>query len=324
MSDVNLRRLDGASLLVFRELMSLRKVTAAALSLGLSQSGVSHAIARLRVTFDDPLFNRIANGVEPTPRAFEIFRSIERLLDAAQDVFVGTVPFEPYVSTRRFRIGAPDHLLPAFAPRLMGALEHRAPRASISLCLLYGAEALSAVQRGQIDLAIGGFDQPAAPGDHEPLFCDDYVLVGRRGHPRLDAPLTLDAFWTLAFVAVCRASDPSGRAYPLNAALNNRGLVSAVVPDHLTAFIVASTTDAVVIAPTRLAEYYAGRLDLCCRRIPFAVPPLAIAAVRRSVAAPDAGVDWLLARLRECLVPEVAPLEPPLGDADSPFVFAHF
>ena len=84
MSDINqldIRRIDGGLLLVFRELCRRRRTTAVAAHLGLSQSAVSHALGRLRDLFGDPLFLRRPHGLEPTPRALELAPRIEALID---------------------------------------------------------------------------------------------------------------------------------------------------------------------------------------------------------------------------------------------------
>ena len=72
MSDIDtnkLRRLDGGLLLVFRELLRTGRASRVAESLGLSQPAISHALARLRDLFADPLFVRRPHGFEPTLRA---------------------------------------------------------------------------------------------------------------------------------------------------------------------------------------------------------------------------------------------------------------
>ena len=55
---------------LLRVLVSLddtRNVTRAAQQLGMSQSGLSTALNRLRLQFEDTLFVRTAGGMEPTP-----------------------------------------------------------------------------------------------------------------------------------------------------------------------------------------------------------------------------------------------------------------
>ena len=58
--------------LVYRE----RSVTQAATKLNVGQPAVSNSLARLRILFDDPLFLRHGNGVNPTPKAEQIAAQI--------------------------------------------------------------------------------------------------------------------------------------------------------------------------------------------------------------------------------------------------------
>src|SRR5690348_2879771 len=114
-----IRRLDGTLMLIFRELMRQRRTTAVAERLGLTQSAVSHALARLRELFEDPLFIRRPNSLEPTQRALEIAPRIEELLrlaDAALDT--GKV-FDPSSTQRTFRIGGGDFMSALIAAPLL-------------------------------------------------------------------------------------------------------------------------------------------------------------------------------------------------------------
>src|SRR5947207_632997 len=98
MSDIDIndiRRLDGNLLLVFRELARTRRTTEAAARLGVTQSTISHALARLRALFRDPLFARRPHGLEPTPRALELGPRIEALLDMTSAVLARDGGFDP-------------------------------------------------------------------------------------------------------------------------------------------------------------------------------------------------------------------------------------
>jgi hypothetical protein len=65
---MKLESLDLNLLLVFDALATERSVTQAAAKIGLSQSALSNALARLRILFRDPLFERAAGQMQPTPR----------------------------------------------------------------------------------------------------------------------------------------------------------------------------------------------------------------------------------------------------------------
>lgn len=67
-----LKRLDLNLLPVLEILLEEQSVTAAAARLHLSQSAVSKQLTRLREVFDDPLFERTAYGLKPTPKALSL------------------------------------------------------------------------------------------------------------------------------------------------------------------------------------------------------------------------------------------------------------
>src|SRR5215468_5543044 len=111
MSDIDksdIRGLDGNLLLVFRELLRTRRTTEAARRLNVTQSTVSHALARLRDLFADPLFVRRPHGLEPTRRALELAPRIDCLIDMAGALMAGEEGFDPAGSVRRFRVVAAE------------------------------------------------------------------------------------------------------------------------------------------------------------------------------------------------------------------------
>src|SRR5260370_34050602 len=106
MNDIDkndIRKLDGSLLLVFRELSRTRRTTEAARRLGVTQSTVSHALARLRDLFDDPLFVRRPHGLEPTQRALELAPRIDSLIDMAGGGRARGGGVQPAPRDRRFR-----------------------------------------------------------------------------------------------------------------------------------------------------------------------------------------------------------------------------
>ena len=94
---LQIRKLDGGLLLIFRELLARRRASAVANQLGLSPSAVSHALARLRDVFGDPLFIRRSHGLEPTQRAIELGPRIEGLIEAIGQTVGGERAFDPGV-----------------------------------------------------------------------------------------------------------------------------------------------------------------------------------------------------------------------------------
>src|SRR5579863_2087615 len=92
--------LDLNLLRVFDVLLEERSVTRAGGRLGLTQSAVSHALNRLRYHLDDELFQRHAQGMQPTRRALEIGPSLHAALAQLQTA-LAPADFHPAVSDHR-------------------------------------------------------------------------------------------------------------------------------------------------------------------------------------------------------------------------------
>src|ERR1700761_3785311 len=107
--------LDLNLLRTFDALMEHRSVTRAASHLGVTQSAVSHALARLRKTLDDPLFLRGPTELQPTTRAAEMAGGVRRGLLQFQGALAGTA-FEPARAERHFTIAASTYFCTQLIP----------------------------------------------------------------------------------------------------------------------------------------------------------------------------------------------------------------
>src|SRR5579875_1794459 len=127
--ETQIRKLDGALLLIFRELLARRSASAVARQMGLSPSSISHALGRLRDIFGDPLFVRRSRGLEPTSRSLELGPRIEALIEAIGRTVSGDDVFDPRLTRRRFRIACADPNASLIAPPLVELFRAKAPLA---------------------------------------------------------------------------------------------------------------------------------------------------------------------------------------------------
>ena len=132
MNDVQLRRLDAGLLLIFEAILRERNLARAGDALGLTPSAVSHALARLRDIFADPLFLRRPQGVEPSPRALALREPVERALSALRGALADVDAFRPETIDRVFQIASLDAPIAALAPGLLARLAHEAPKARLA------------------------------------------------------------------------------------------------------------------------------------------------------------------------------------------------
>lgn len=302
----DIRRLDGGLLLVFRELLVRRRASEAALRLGLSQSAVSHALARLRDLFGDPLFTRRPHGLEPTQRALELGPRIEALIELASAALSTGGRFEPAQSRRQFGIGAPDAVFSLLGGALVEAFRAEAPGASFVCRRLLVDLALSAVRRGEIDLAIGQFVALPQGLVGETLYEDQFCVIARQGHPQVDGAIDVARYTALPHVLV---GHPAGigdeTLYDVGVmqsaygALPAPGLlpISAYVMRWETAMLMVAGSDAIAECPRRLADRYAEQLGLQRLDPPYEAQVFRTQLVRRA-GEQDPGVDWLAAKVR--------------------------
>lgn len=186
MSELNnsdIRRLDGGLLLIFRELLKRRRATDVAYHLGLSQSAISHALKRLRDIFGDPLFIRLPHGLEPTRRAIELGPRVDALLDQAANLLSSDEGFDPAKTQRLFSLAALDYVMSILGPGLVRIFQTEAPMARFICHRLHLDSALSAVRRGEADLAIGQFETTPPGLSSTSLYQDQYCVVVREDHP---------------------------------------------------------------------------------------------------------------------------------------------
>ena len=121
-------RIDLNLLTVLLVLKREGSVSRAAEKLHLGQPAVSNALARLRTMFDDPLFVRTAQGMEPTPRAEALIEALGPLMEQMQQVL-----FQPESFSGRYH------------PR------HVAPRKNRDPQLLYTLASCTAPPRSAVD-----------------------------------------------------------------------------------------------------------------------------------------------------------------------------
>ena len=307
---LQIRKVDGGLLLVFRELLLRRRASAVASQFGLSPSAISHALTRLRDAFGDPLFIRRSHGLEPTQRALELGPKIEQLIALLGTAVGGDGGFDPGESHRRFRIVCPCHYASMLGAPLVEAFRREAPSATFSTRPAYLEHALRAVRRDEADVAIGVFDQLPHGLVGQPLFEDDYCVIARVGHPSVEGVVDGRTYLTIGHVF---CGNPDGMLAD-DAAYDRKAMSAsygenpnpALIRSHAyfaeweSIMLLVAETDVLADCPRRLANRFAARLGLQVLEPPYPPFKMPVQAVRRANA-PDPGVDWLLEKIAAAL-----------------------
>jgi DNA-binding transcriptional LysR family regulator len=122
MHELHLGSLDLNLIVALDALLEERNVTRAAERVGITQSAMSHALARLRTLTGDALLVRSASGMVATARAEELGPPIRRALEGVTTALRPPRAFDPKTAQQRIRIGTGDYgeivLLPRVVERL--------------------------------------------------------------------------------------------------------------------------------------------------------------------------------------------------------------
>lgn len=290
---MELKDIDLNLLVVFNQLLTERKVSKVAENLGLGQPAVSNALARLRRQFDDPLFLRTANGMQPTPFAEQLAESVGYALGMIHGAVNARNAFDPASSRRSFTVGMTDIGEIYFLPRLMQRIGELAPGVAISTVRNTAVNLKDAMEAGQVDLAIGLLPQLKAGFFQRRLFEQDYVCLMRRGHRLDQRRLRLADFFTAEHVAIVSAGTGHGQVDEILDKHSPQRRVKLKVPHFVAIGHILQSTDLIATVPERLAERMADPFGLTHLPHPVRLPRIAINLFWHAKYHKDPANQWL-------------------------------
>lgn len=264
-------RFDLNLVRAFVSIYETRSVTQAAERLNLTQPTISHALARLRVLYNDRLFSRGSVGLVPTAVAERLHEQLSVALMAIEGTLDSRASFQPLHSTRRFRIALSDIGSLFFTPPLLKRFQVEAPSIQAEFVQLNDT-LLDELARGTLDLAIGNLPSLHTHTRNELLFRERYVCLLAHDHPCTDAVIDIDTFSRARHVMV--TSPSSGHAL-IDGALAERGVqrrVVALVPQFSVLPSLVEDSDLVVVLPSRVAELFVSQRHLRMAELPVPIP----------------------------------------------------
>ncbi|RJF92027.1 LysR family transcriptional regulator [Noviherbaspirillum saxi] len=285
--------IDLNLLVIFHELFQQRQVSLVAERLGLSQPTISNALARLRKTFDDELFVRTAQGMQPTPYAQDIAEPITNALANVSRALNRQQQFEPLSSDRQFVIAMTDVGEIHFMPTLLEQCNKIAPHVRISAVRVNTVDWREGIETGQIDLVIGAFTDASESLYHRSLFSQKYVTMFRKDHVFANGKVSLAEFLQARHLIVSSRENPYD---VINDRLEKAGVASRAqfhVPHFTSVPYIVSSTDMVVTVPEKLAQRAAAPFGLAFIYPPLKLPPLQTSIFWHRRFNQDSGNQWL-------------------------------
>ena len=291
--------IDLRLLAVFDEIYKTRSVTAAALALELGQPAVSVALSKLRHQFDDPLFVRTSNGMEPTPFAMGLAGPVREALNALDLVVGHRNDFNPTLSDRTFRICMTDISQLVLLPKLWEKLRATAPGIRIEILPL--SNDIAHMLEGEADLALGFMPQLEAGFYQQLLFTQNFVCIVGAHHPRINQHLTLQQYEAEDHAAISSAGLAPLLIDREIARQGIRRRIAMQIPNFLGAAFVVEHTDLVITIPKRLGDVLQGRGAFQILPVPFPLPEYAVKQHWHERFHHDQGNRWLRGVISELL-----------------------
>jgi len=285
--------IDLNLLSVFQEVYRERQISAAARRLGLTQSAVSNALARLRRTFGDELFVRTAHGMQPTPLAQQMAEPIGAAMAQVALALSQRSRFDPATSGRRFTLAMTDVGEVYFMPVLIERCRAVAPNVEIASIRANGLTLKDDMETGRVDLAIGAFEDVSEALYHRALFRQRFVSMFRKDHPLAKGRVDLERFVAAPHLIVDAAQSPYDR---INGLLEKAGVTAGArfrVPHFTAVPYIVSTSELVVTVPQKLAESAASPFGLKWIEPPLALPTLQTNVFWHRRFNHDPGIQWL-------------------------------
>lgn len=293
-----LRTIDLNLLLTLHALLTEKHVTRAALRLRRSQPAVSHALAQLRVHFNDPLLIRQHGRMTLSARAHTLLPPLEASLHGLNSL-MGSPDFDPASARRRFRIAMSDYAARILLPPLLVTLRQKAPGFDLAISQASREMMRAQLHDGEVDLALGVFPDAADDIQKTRLFTERFICLADKHYLPASGTLTLDAWLEKPHVMVGMEPDAVDE---IERALLARGLkrrICVALPHWSAAIPLLPGSDLVLTIASRAVTAEPEDNRLCRFEPPLPLPEFdyELAWHRRKNA--DPAHQWLRQAIEE-------------------------
>ena len=295
---MNLRGIDLNLLVIFDALMAEQSITRAAHKVGITPSAMSHALRRLRQTFNDELLERTGRGMVPTQRALNLWGSVGAALQQLQRAVEQQLEFNPSTSERSFTVRISDYLVQCVMPRLCARVRAEAPNTTLTVDYLPGNEPGSD-NPGEIQIRVCA-DDWGPEYRRQRLVISPFVAAMRPGHPAAHQEMTLDLYLSLPHLIVSSVGQRMIDDRLAGEGLSRR--IALTVPSLAGVIAILEHSDLCAVLPDLWLQLYCAPGRLATAALPISGADFTVDLVWRAQDERDAGHRWL----RELIVEERA------------------
>ncbi|OLQ89426.1 LysR family transcriptional regulator [Vibrio ponticus] len=300
--DLQWRNIDLNLLVTFSYLYRYRSVSTAADKSFVSQSAMSHSLARLRQLFDDPLFVRKGHKMEPTEHAHHIAPIVTQLLDSITHNLLTKEHFSPQKYSGVCRIGLTDYAEFIFAPVIYDQIRQQAPSAQISFINVNRSNYVTLTEQEKLDVVIGSMPILDDEFESQFLYTEKHVCLADSHTLGLAGELSLETF---AGIEQALVSPDGSLATQVDKKLAEHGLtrrVTVASRNFLTVRSLLKQRRLIAIVPERMAKAEGFDDSLTTFIPPVPVADFDIAMLWHSSRAGEEKNIWLRALVQDVIV----------------------
>lgn len=250
----HLARIDLNLFRVFAAIYQEKNLTRAAEMLFISQSAMSHALARLRENLNDPLFVRDGYGVSPTPLANRLWPDIEKSLNLLQTTLQRVHHFDAKQDLKQLNLAMNDEIEPVLLPPIAVLFRKLIPELHINSIRIDRKTLKQDLATGKIDFAIDIAHLTESGIAHELLLQDQFVVM-RKVQTTASRTLTAKQYQHAQHIAV--SARPTGRTVE-DLQFAKKGIerhIALRCQQYESAVRIISQSDLLLTIPQTLASY---------------------------------------------------------------------
>jgi len=285
-------KLDLDWLGVFVEIYKTQSVSRAAQRLGIAQASASIALNKLRRHFDDRLFSRTSQGMEPTPRAQALYPELQAALLHIERARGTPDAFSSGDARREFRVCMTDISELVLLPDLINHLQQTAPGVALEAEKI-SADSRRRLESGEVDLAVGFMPDLEAGFYQQALFAQNFVCLAATDHPRIQARPSRRAFEAEGHVVVSASGTGHSIVDKVLARHKITRRVVLRVPSFLGVARIVAQTELLVIVPRLLGTALASQERVRLLEPPVTLPAYKVKQHWHERFNADAGNRWL-------------------------------
>lgn len=275
---------------------------------GLTQSAVSHALKKLRVSFDDPLVIRNGNKLQLTTKGEQLKIPIRRWLNAFEQTILNIEEFDPATSTRSFTISTTDLSEQLQIPKLVQALSKVAPQIKLHIFKWDAYRVLDQLENGEMDFILGVRTSNRPNLMQSVMYQETFNSMVRKNHPILKnlsnkSKCTVSEFTKYPHVLV---STGLGGPGVVDTALEEKGFKRDVryrLSNFSSAPYLIENSDSILTAPRKFNEFVAKKFNVKLFETPIHLNPYQLKLLWHVKDNNDKGSMWMREQIRKvCLM----------------------